>query len=315
MAADLQIQARALGDPTRHRLFRYIADAQAPVTVAELTGYARLNHNAIRQHLGILKEAGLVTEEVERRDRPGRPRLLYRLNPEAAGEWGTPGAYAWLAGLLTAALRNGQDPRQAGQQEGHRRAAEMAGPGDPADLLEQEITRRGFRPARTDRGAQIQFTLGRCPFAEVAAADPGTICQLHLGLTEGLAEGLGGLATQRLAIRPARRAGCRLTVRRKTTGSDPGTRAKPGQAATLRRRKNTMTSDQPLPGPGELPANSLPTAAQAPSATGIAEAADGGDPACWACLACEECGAVVSEDHRAGCSRSSSPAGPLRADT
>ncbi len=51
MAADLQRQAKALGDPTRHRLFRYIAEAQAPVTVAELTSFAGLNHNAIRQHL------------------------------------------------------------------------------------------------------------------------------------------------------------------------------------------------------------------------------------------------------------------------
>ena len=118
MAADMQLQARALGDPTRHRLFRYIADAQAPVTVAELTGYAGLNHNAVRQHLAILKDAGLVTEEAERRDRPGRPRLLYRLHPEAAGEWGTPGAYAWLARLLSAALRHGQDPRQPAGRRG-----------------------------------------------------------------------------------------------------------------------------------------------------------------------------------------------------
>jgi len=217
MTTDLRLQAKALGDPTRYRLFRYIADAQGPVTVAELTSYAGLNHNAIRQHLAVLKAAGLVTEEAERRERPGRPRLLYRLDPEAAGEWGTPGAYAWLAGLLSAALRHGQDPWQAGRQEGHRRAAAMTGPadpGDPADLLEQEIARLGFRPARADRGPQVEFTLGRCPFAEVAAADPGTICRLHLGLAEGLTEGLGGLVTERLTVRPARRAGCRLTVRR-----------------------------------------------------------------------------------------------------
>ena len=119
-----------------------------------------------------------------------------------------------LAGLLSAALRRGQDPRQAGRQEGHRRAAEMPGTGDPADLLEQEISRRGFRPARTDRGPQIEFTLGRCPFAEVAAADPDTICRLHLGLAEGLTEGLGGLVTGHLVIKAARRAGCRLTVLR-----------------------------------------------------------------------------------------------------
>lgn len=218
MAAELQVQARALGDPTRHRLFRYIADAQEPVTVAELTGYAGLNHNAIRQHLAVLTGAGLVTEEAERRTRPGRPRLLYQVHPEAAGQWGTPGAYAWLAGLLSAALRRGLDPRQAGRQEGHRRAAEVTGPGDPAGLLEREISRVGFRPARTDRGPRIEFALGRCPFAEVAAADPDTICRLHLGLAEGLTEGLGGLITERLTVRPARRAGCRLTVRRAAAG-------------------------------------------------------------------------------------------------
>jgi hypothetical protein len=65
-----------------------------------------------------------------------------------------------------------------------------------------------------------------------------------------------------------------------------------------------MTSDQPPPRPGESPADPLLTAAQAPSAAGSGQAADGGDPACWACLVCEECGAVVSEGHRAGCSRS-----------
>ena len=222
MTADLRQQAKALGDPTRHRLFRYIADAEAPVTVAELTGYAGLNHNAVRQHLAVLKGAGLVTEESESRDRPGRPRLLYRLHPEAAGEWGTPGGYAWLAGMLSAALRRGLDPRQAGRQEGHRRAADLAGQGDPADLLEEELSRRGFRPARADRPPAIEFTLGRCPFAEVAVADPETICGLHLGLAEGLAEGLGGLITARLMVRPARRAGCRLTVRRAPAGTGIG---------------------------------------------------------------------------------------------
>ncbi|HUD16199.1 MAG TPA: helix-turn-helix domain-containing protein, partial [Acidimicrobiales bacterium] len=74
---DIQREARALGDPTRHRLFRYIVDAPGPVGVSELTDYVRLNHNAVRQHLAVLKDAGLVTEEVENRDRPGRPRLLY----------------------------------------------------------------------------------------------------------------------------------------------------------------------------------------------------------------------------------------------
>ena len=71
-----------------------------------------------------------------------------------------------------------------------------------------------------------------------------------------------------------------------------------------------MTSDQPLR-EGNQPATD-PLRAATPAA-GSGEAGDGGDPACWACLVCEECGAVVSEGHHADCSRSSQPAGPLRA--
>lgn len=211
---ELQLEARALGDPTRHRLFRCIADARGPVGVAELTAFVRLNHNAVRQHLAVLKGARLVVEEVEERSRPGRPRLLYRLHPEASGRWGTASAYAWLASLLSDAVRRRQDPRQVGRQDGHRRAAEIAGSGERVDLLETEIARRGFRPTRIERGRRIEFVLGRCPFVDVADSDPDTVCQLHLGLAEGLTEGLGGFEVERLVAKDPHRAGCRLVVRR-----------------------------------------------------------------------------------------------------
>jgi len=213
---ELQQQARALGDPTRHRLFRYVAEASGPVGVAELTDFVRLNHNAVRQHLAVLKDAGLVVEEVEERTRPGRPRLLYRLAPEVAGRWGTSGAYAWLARLLSDALRRHLEPRQVGRQEGHRRGAELAGSGEPVELFETEIERRGFRPTRAERGRKIELVLGRCPFADVAGSDPDTVCRLHLGLAEGLAEGIGGLEVEGLEAKDPYSAGCRVSLRRES---------------------------------------------------------------------------------------------------
>lgn len=210
----LQKEAKALGDPTRNSLFRYIADAPGPVSVAELTDYVQLNHNAVRQHLAVLKDADLVVEDVEERVRPGRPRLLYRLHPDASGRWGTAGAYPWLASLLANAVRRKQDPRQVGRQDGHRRAAELSGTGDAVELLEKEMVRRGFQPTKIQKGRRVEFVLGRCPFAEVAESDPGTVCQLHLGLAEGLTEGLGGVEVERLVSKDPKRAGCRLVVRR-----------------------------------------------------------------------------------------------------
>lgn len=86
--------------------------------------------------------------------------------------------------------------------------------------MEQEISRRGFRPVRVERGGRFEFVLRRCPFAEVAAAEPETICQLHLGLVEGLTEGLGQLQVERLVPMDPRRAGCRLSLRHLPEGGE-----------------------------------------------------------------------------------------------
>ncbi len=100
----IQIQARALGDPTRYRLYRYIASSENNVTVAELTELVGFNHNAVRQHLNILLSAGLVCEELELRSTPGRPRLPYRLSPDVEGTFESKGPNSWLATVLADAI-------------------------------------------------------------------------------------------------------------------------------------------------------------------------------------------------------------------
>jgi predicted ArsR family transcriptional regulator len=210
---EILLEAKALGDPTRYRIFSYIAAAVGPVSVAELTAEMGLNHNAIRQHLAVLKSAGLVREDVEDRSRPGRPRLLYRISPEAQGKWGVPGAYEWLSELLARAVREKVEVREVGRREGRRIASGLAvDPADPLSAMEQEIARRGFRPRRHLDGSQVELVLERCPFALVAKADPGVICPLHLGLAEGLAEGVGGLEVAGLVPRDPSKAGCSLVL-------------------------------------------------------------------------------------------------------
>ena len=205
-----QAEARALGDPTRHRIFRYVAEAHHPMRVAELTELVGLNHNAVRQHLVVLRQAGLVLEEAEARARPGRPRLFYQLNPEARGTWGTDGPYALLAALLSEAVRTHSSPREVGRRAGKERALEMAASGTVTGLG-QDLVAGGFRPQAGSGALGCEFVLQRCAFAAVAAGDPA-ICQLHLGMVEGLAEGLGEHATVDLVPEGPLQGGCRVSV-------------------------------------------------------------------------------------------------------
>lgn len=215
MRPNVQREAKALGDPTRHRIFRYVAESAVPVRVAELTAHMGLNHNAIRQHLAILVDAGLLLEELEPESgRPGRRALQYRLHPEAAGAWGTTGPYELLSELLAEAVERQASPRQVGQESGRRTAVELHGDSDVVDVLEAEMERRGFRPTRSDKGSRVDFVLGRCPFEDVAATHAETVCQLHLGLAEGMAEGVGDVEVVRLVAKNAHRAGCRVVLRR-----------------------------------------------------------------------------------------------------
>lgn len=211
----MQPEAKALSSPTRNRIFRYLLDADGPVTVAELTSYLGCNHNAVRQHLAILVDAGLVAESVEPNRGRGRPRLLYRPDPEAAGSWETVGPYEYLAGVLAAALEDGMSPREAGRAAGREAASDLDENLDRLDAFEEHLYRSGFRPERTDDGDEVDFVLGRCPFEDVAARNPAAVCQAHLGLAEGLAEGLGGCGVSHLVVKDPHRAGCRLALQRR----------------------------------------------------------------------------------------------------
>ena len=210
MASTLQIQARALGDPTRHKVFRYVADAGHPVGVAELTEHFGLNHNAIRQHLGKLVEASLLEESTARPSGRGRPRLQYCVDPHAESRWGVTGPYERLSLLLTEMLRTGEQPIEIGRRAGLRRRMADTPDDQPVDAFVGAMAREGFDPSVRDLGEGVEVRLDTCPFVSAALADPDTVCTLHLGLAQGLAEAIGGIEIDEMVTNDPRQAGCRL---------------------------------------------------------------------------------------------------------
>lgn len=208
---ELQQQARALGDPTRHGIFTYVASAGSPVDVAQLTEHFGLHHNAIRQHLAKLVGADLLLEAKHASGAPGRPKLVYVVEPTAESRWGVVGPYQRLSKLLAEIIRTGDTPEEVGRREGLRLRSEgTTPPGVPA--LVRAMAREGFRPEAQHRGARIDVVLQNCPFAATALEDAETVCALHLGIAKGVLEGTDDLAVQDLVAKDPRRAGCRLEL-------------------------------------------------------------------------------------------------------
>ena len=151
----LQRQARALGDPTRHRIFEYIADSDRPADVSEMTAHFGLNHNAIRQHLAKLVDAGLVVESTSTAKGRGRPKLEYTVDPTADGRWGVAGPYERLSLWLSEIIRTGQSPIEVGRRVGRELRSSKAKSRDAVADLERAMARSGFEPEVRQRGQRV----------------------------------------------------------------------------------------------------------------------------------------------------------------
>lgn len=210
----LQQQARALGDPTRYRLFRFIADAGRPLRVKELVAEVGLHHTIVRQHLGALRDAGLLEETTERGGRPGRPHLLYRTNGNAAARWSGPEPYEQLSLMLLEMLSTGTSPREVGREIGAAAAPRVAGAGDEraAIAVVRELARLGFDPHCHEDGDSVEVVLHHCPMAAAASRWPEIVCALHHGMVEALATQLGAGDVSSFSPEDAYQAGCRVRL-------------------------------------------------------------------------------------------------------
>jgi predicted ArsR family transcriptional regulator len=208
----IQEQARALGDPTRNAIFRYVLEADAPVGVGELTAHLGLNHNAVRQHLAKLVAADLVAESRAASGGPGRPRLAYTLDPSAESVWGATGPFERLAQALAEVIRTGETPVEIGRRIGRREAAEHQNGEAAVGRVVEAMARSGFEPTVEERRGSVDIVLQTCPFASIAVVDPEIICELHRGLATGVAEQVGGVVVDDLVRHDPRRAQCKLRV-------------------------------------------------------------------------------------------------------
>ena len=73
--AEADVVLRALAEPQRRRIVQLVRDGERPA--GEIADHFDITHQAVSQHLRVLKEAGLLSERRE------GTRRLYSLRPEA----------------------------------------------------------------------------------------------------------------------------------------------------------------------------------------------------------------------------------------
>jgi len=197
------LRAKALSAPSRVEILRRLNAAGTPLTVGVLATELGIHQTAVRQHLALLLDAGLVRSQPLPVIGRGRPRIGY-----AAVVQGDP--YRELAGMLADGVRLGRTAREAGRYAGLQVPPSTAG---PLVTLCEEASRLGFEPLLQRRGKVAEIVLQACPFADLATDQPETVCQLHVGLAEGIAERAGGMVVDGIRLAQPREGGCRIVVR------------------------------------------------------------------------------------------------------
>jgi predicted ArsR family transcriptional regulator/uncharacterized protein YjbJ (UPF0337 family) len=224
------------------------------MTVAELARRVDLHHNAVRQHLRVLAQAGVVASApAPPTGRRGRPSVRYVL--AAPHGVAAVGHRELVRLLLEIVRRTGVDPREI-ERFGHEQGRDMLGvdPGQGIDGLRATLAGLGFAPdevtaAAQRRAGQVDLRLRSCPFKDAVLAKGGElICALHRGLVDGTLSRVAPHA--RLDVFEPRdpiEAGCRVVVaglagdaepRRPAT--DVSRRRPPGTLHAHPERRSTM---------------------------------------------------------------------------
>ncbi|GAA1511065.1 helix-turn-helix transcriptional regulator [Kribbella lupini] len=186
--ANLQAVA-ALDEPTRRRLYEYVAGATAPVSRDDAAIALALPRNTAAFHLDKLAAEGLLAVVYERRTGrtgpgAGRPAKLYRRSDTEIAVSLPERQYAvaghLLAGAITDAETTGDSPRAALEGRAHAYGKSL-----PGDSISEVLADQGFEPHPD--GDSI--ALSNCPFQALAKEHASLVCTMTLHLVRGVLAG------------------------------------------------------------------------------------------------------------------------------
>lgn len=174
-------------------------------TIGELCEATGLHANTVREHLQRLIEGGYVIQTTEQRKTRGRPCTLY------SAATGMPEASSPVArDKVAEAARRGDMLRRIFDEEESDLGREAT---YQLDALIDHLEESGFEPVIDEEQLTVELT--PCPHAASAAEHRPTLCQVHLGLMQGVLNQAGGPIETECVLTPGRPEECTVQLRLK----------------------------------------------------------------------------------------------------
>ncbi len=177
----------SLNDPTRRRLYAFVSMSSEPIGRDEAADALGIPRQTAAYHLDRLAEEGLVEVEFLRRSGrtgpgAGRPAKLYKRTDRDREVSLPPRRYGLAARILLDVVSTGAIKRKDLAAAARRIGAELGEVG-----LERALLETGYDPVMEE--GEIRFR--NCPFHVLKTQDQRTVCNLNLGLVEGMLEASG----------------------------------------------------------------------------------------------------------------------------
>lgn len=160
----------------------HLVQSRSHRTIGELCEATGLHANTVREHLQRLIEGGYVIQATEHRTTRGRPRTLY------SAATGMPDASSPVArDKIAEAARRGDLMRRVLPDETSEFGREAT---YQLDALIEDLEGSGFEPVVD--AERLTVELSPCPHAASSPAHRPMLCQVHLGLMQGVLTQAGG---------------------------------------------------------------------------------------------------------------------------
>lgn len=177
----------ALTDATRRQLYEFVLTSPEAVGRDEAADALGIPRQTAAYHLDRLADEGLVEVEFLRRTGrtgpgAGRPAKLYRKTDRDFEVSLPPRRYGLAARILLEAVSSGAIDRIDLAAAARRIGAELG-----QDGLEQALRETGYDPVEEEGETRFR----NCPFHALKEQDQRTVCNLNLGLVEGMLDGAG----------------------------------------------------------------------------------------------------------------------------